>query len=93
MSVDRAKLTGQTSLADLGADELDLVELVMEMEEEFDVSIPDEAAERLIGSKDWEQGMKNVTLAKLAALVEQQQKLPRDGNLPTRPPGPKSTAE
>lgn len=77
MGVDRAKLTGQTSLGDLGADELDFVELVMELEEEFDVSIPDESAEQLMGSKDWEQGMKNVTLAKLATLVDERKKLPR----------------
>ena len=37
---------------DLGADSLDIVELVMAMEEEFDIEIPDEHAERLqtIGS-------------------------------------------
>ncbi|WP_315861224.1 phosphopantetheine-binding protein [Anatilimnocola floriformis] len=76
MKVDRAKLNGQTSLADIGADELDFVELVMEMEEEFDVSIPDDATERLFGTKEWQQGAKNVTFAKLAELVEQQKKLP-----------------
>ncbi|MCB0221778.1 MAG: acyl carrier protein [Chrysiogenetes bacterium] len=32
---------------DLGADSLDVVELVMAMEEEFDISIPDEAAENI----------------------------------------------
>jgi len=32
---------------DLGADSLDIVELVMAMEEEFDIEIPDEDAERL----------------------------------------------
>jgi acyl carrier protein len=37
---------------DLGADSLDIVELVMAMEEEFDVEIPDEDAEKIqtIGS-------------------------------------------
>ena len=37
---------------DLGADSLDIVELVMAMEEEFDIEIPDEHAERMqtIGS-------------------------------------------
>ncbi|MGC3970830.1 MAG: acyl carrier protein [Pirellulales bacterium] len=35
------------SLAELGADSLDVVELVMEIEEEFDVKIPDEIAERI----------------------------------------------
>ena len=34
-------------IEDLGADSLDIVELVMAMEEEFDVEIPDEDAEKL----------------------------------------------
>ena len=32
---------------DLGADSLDTVELVMELEEEFDINIPDESAEKI----------------------------------------------
>lgn len=35
-------------LEDLGADSLDIVELIMAMEEEFEVEIPDEDAERLL---------------------------------------------
>ena len=34
-------------MADLGADSLDIVELVMAMEEEFDVEIPDDDAEKI----------------------------------------------
>ena len=37
---------------DLGADSLDQVELIMAMEEEFDVSIPDEDAEKITTVKD-----------------------------------------
>jgi len=37
---------------DLGADSLDVVELVMAFEEEFDVEIPDEAAEKIGTVKD-----------------------------------------
>lgn len=37
---------------DLGADSLDQVELIMAMEEEFDVSIPDEDAEKIITVQD-----------------------------------------
>lgn len=33
---------------DLGADSLDQVELIMAMEEEFDISIPDEDAEKIV---------------------------------------------
>ena len=37
---------------DLGADSLDLVELIMSMEEEFDIEISDETAEQLITFND-----------------------------------------
>ena len=38
--------------ADLGADSLDLVELIMAMEEEFDIKIDDEAAQNIKTVKD-----------------------------------------
>ena len=42
------KVTHQTSFVnDLGADSLDTVELVMEFEDEFEISIPDEDAEKI----------------------------------------------
>jgi len=48
LGVDRDKVTADTSFVnDLGADSLDTVELVMELEEEFDITIPDEAAEKI----------------------------------------------
>lgn len=48
LSVDKAEISRQTSFVnDLGADSLDTVELVMELEDEFDMSIPDEEAEKL----------------------------------------------
>jgi acyl carrier protein len=37
---------------DLGADSLDIVELIMEMEEEFDIEIPDEDVEKMATVKD-----------------------------------------
>jgi len=39
---------GASFFDDLGADSLDIVELVMSMEEEFDVEIPDDDLERLV---------------------------------------------
>ena len=48
LGVDRDKVSTDTSFVnDLGADSLDTVELVMELEEEFDITIPDEAAEKI----------------------------------------------
>ncbi|MBM9535750.1 acyl carrier protein [Desulfobulbus alkaliphilus] len=49
LSVDRDKVVpGASFVDDLGADSLDLVELIMAMEEEFDVEIPDEEAEKIL---------------------------------------------
>lgn len=48
LGVDKDKITSETSFVnDLGADSLDTVELVMELEEEFDINIPDDAAEKI----------------------------------------------
>ncbi len=48
MSVDKNEISRETSFVnDLNADSLDTVELVMELEDEFDMTIPDEDAEKL----------------------------------------------
>jgi acyl carrier protein len=48
MGVDKSEITRETSfINDLNADSLDTVELVMEFEDEFDLSIPDEEAEKI----------------------------------------------
>lgn len=48
MGVSKDQITRDTSfINDLNADSLDTVELVMELEEEFGVNIPDEAAEKI----------------------------------------------
>jgi acyl carrier protein len=48
MGASRDKVTDATSfINDLGADSLDTVELVMEFEDEFDLNIPDEDAEKI----------------------------------------------
>ncbi len=43
---------GASFVDDLGADSLDLVELIMSMEEEFDIDISDDDAEKLVTVKD-----------------------------------------
>lgn len=46
LDVDKEKIKPETNfISDLGADSLDIVELVMEFEESFDMNIPDEDAE------------------------------------------------
>lgn len=48
LSVDAAEVTPEASFAnDLGADSLDTVELIMEFEKEFKISIPDDQAEKI----------------------------------------------
>lgn len=48
MSVDKNEISRNTSFVnDLNADSLDTVELVMELEDEFELTIPDEEAEKL----------------------------------------------
>ena len=53
LSVDLTEVIPEASFVDdLGADSLDLVELIMTMEEEFDIDISDEDAEKLETVKD-----------------------------------------
>jgi len=48
LSVEESRIVPDASfLDDLGADSLDTVELIMEFEEEFDLEIPDEDAEKI----------------------------------------------
>ncbi len=48
MGVEKSEVARETSfINDLNADSLDTVELVMEFEDEFDMSIPDEEAEKI----------------------------------------------
>lgn len=48
LGVDESEVTPDASFTnDLGADSLDTVELIMEFEKEFDISIPDEQAENI----------------------------------------------
>ena len=59
LGVDAEKVTPEASFVDdLGADSLDVVELVMAFEEEFGVEIPDEAAEKIATVKDANEFLK-----------------------------------
>ena len=53
LSVDKDKVVPEASFVDdLGADSLDLVELIMAMEEAFDIEIADEDAEKIVKVSD-----------------------------------------
>ena len=53
LGIEEAKVTEESSfIDDLGADSLDTVELVMAFEEEFNIEIPDDMAEKITTIKD-----------------------------------------
>jgi len=52
LGVDEEDITLETSFSDLNADSLDIVELIMAFEEEFDIDIPDEEAEKIKTVRD-----------------------------------------
>ena len=53
LDIDPSEITMESNLIeDLRADSLDIVELVMDMEQEFDIEIPDDVAEKVSTVKD-----------------------------------------
>ena len=61
LSVDLDEVVPEASFVDdLGADSLDLVELIMTMEEEFDIDISDEDAEKLVKVNDAIEFIRNL---------------------------------
>jgi acyl carrier protein len=53
LGIPEEEITNQSSfIEDLGADSLDIVELIMAMEEEFEIEISDEDAEKLLTVQD-----------------------------------------
>ena len=49
LGVDSSKITSEAKfIDDLGADSLDTVELIMQFEEEFEIEIPDDDAEKIM---------------------------------------------
>ena len=47
LSVDQAAVTDSATFADLGADSLDTVDIIMAFEKEFDIKIPEEQSEKI----------------------------------------------
>lgn len=60
LGIDTDDINMESSfIEDLGADSLDIVELLMALEEEFDIEIPDEEAEKLVTVGDVVDYIKN----------------------------------
>lgn len=73
MSVDRKQVTPQTKcLGDLKGDDLDMVEMVMEIEVQLNISISDEAMENLAGK--FGESPQDFTLQQFADLADQLRK-------------------
>ena len=62
LGVDEGSITEDSSfIDDLNADSLDMVELVMAMEQEFDIEIPDDVAEKVVTVKDAVEYIQSLT--------------------------------
>ena len=60
MNVDEDEITMDTTVVDdLGADSLDIFQIIMGIEEEFDIEIPTEAAEQIVTVGDAVEQIKN----------------------------------
>jgi len=64
LNVDEAEITlDSTFVDDLGADSLDVFQIIMGLEEEFDIEIPNEAAEKISTVRDAVEQIKAATNA------------------------------
>ena len=60
LSVDAGEITMDTTFVDdLGADSLDVFQIIMGIEEEFDIEIPNEKAEKIVSVGDAAEAIKN----------------------------------
>lgn len=60
LNVDEEEITmGTTFVDDLGADSLDVFQIIMGIEEEFDIEIPNEEAEKIVTVQDAVEQIKN----------------------------------
>ena len=59
---DKSTITEQTNLEQLGADSLDMVEIIMRLEEQFGIQIDDAVAEKIVTVKDAIDGVHQLRL-------------------------------
>ena len=60
LNIDKSKITPETTFVDdLGADSLDVFQIIMGLEEEFDIEIPNEEAEKIVTVGDAVEQIKN----------------------------------
>ena len=62
LNIDNSKITPETTFVDdLGADSLDVFQIIMGIEDEFDIQIPDDAAESIVTVNDAVVQIQNAT--------------------------------
>lgn len=62
LNIDKSKITTETTFVDdLGADSLDVFQIIMGIEDEFDIQIPDDAAESIVTVNDAVVQIQNAT--------------------------------
>lgn len=62
LNIDKSKITPETTFVDaLGADSLDVFQIIMGIEDEFDIQIPDDAAESIVTVNDAVVQIQNAT--------------------------------
>ncbi len=54
------EISPETTINDLEGDSLDSLEIIMDLEEKFDIGVPDDVAERMLGVKDFVDYIKGV---------------------------------
>lgn len=61
LDIDETQITPETTFVqDLGADSLDIMEIIMRLEDEFGVHVPDETIQSIVTVKDAEEVIKNL---------------------------------
>lgn len=62
LNIDESEITMEsTFIEDFGADSLDVFQIIMGIEEEFDIEIPNDAAEKIVSVSDAVEQIKNAT--------------------------------
>ena len=62
LNIDKSKIAPETTFVDdLGADSLDVFQIIMGIEDEFDIQIPDDAAESIVTVNDAVVQIQNAT--------------------------------
>ena len=60
MDIDKSKITLESTFEELGADSLDVLQIIMGIEDTFEIKIPDEATEKIVTVSDAVEQIKTV---------------------------------